>query len=74
MKFVSIEGVKDYDLRMHAMRRGYVKMRDGRIAKLVSWPGNQRRRGRYCRLETGMGTRFTLKCEMVEAMAVGDVE
>jgi hypothetical protein len=74
MKFESIEGVDDYTLRMHAAKRRYVKMKDGRIAKLVSWPGNQHRRGRYCRLETGMGTRFTIKCDLVEAMAVGDVE
>lgn len=72
MRFKSIEGVDDYTLRMHASQRKFVKMRDGRIAKLVSWPGNQHRRGRYCRLETGAGTRFTLKCEMVEAMEVED--
>jgi len=72
MKWASIEGVDDYTLRMHAAARRLVKMHNGRIAILVSWPGNQHRRGRYCRLETTQGNRYTLRCELVAEMDVDD--
>jgi hypothetical protein len=68
--WVELEGVDDHAMRHHARDRGQVKLRDGRIATLVSWPGHQKRRGRYCRLETRMGTRFTVHCNQVEAMEV----
>jgi hypothetical protein len=66
--WVSIAGIDDHALRHHARARGMVRLRDGRVAALVSWPGHQKRRGRYCRLETRAGTRFTVHCDLVEAI------
>jgi hypothetical protein len=66
--WVEVDGLDDHAMRHHARARGTVRLRDGRIATLVSWPGHQKRRGRYCRLETAAGTRYTLHCMHVEAI------
>jgi len=66
--WVSTLGIDDQTMRQRAKARAQVKLRDGRIATLVSWPGHQKRRGRYCRLETAAGTRYTVHCMHVESI------
>lgn len=64
----------DGEMIQHAIDRKFVRLRDGRIARLVAWPGGKRtHRGRYCRCETRAGTRFTIRCDAVEAMEDDDV-
>lgn len=70
MNWVEVETLDDHAMRHHARDRSMIKLRDGRMSTLVSWPGHQKRRGRYCRLETAAGTRFTVHCNLVEAVAV----
>jgi hypothetical protein len=65
MNWLSVEGLDDQALVDHAIARGLVRTRTGRILVLVSWPGRGQRRGRYCRLETQVGTRFTARCSEI---------
>lgn len=57
----------------HAARRGLVRLDDGHVATLVSWPGTPRRKGKHhCRLENANGTRFTVHVSRVAEVEVSD--
>jgi hypothetical protein len=68
MTWHPVEKIDDSAMRKYAQVRATIKLIDGRVARLVSWPGHQKRRGRYCRLETAAGTRFTVHCRFVESV------
>lgn len=58
-----------------AARRGLVRMRNGRIAQLVSWPTPRDRiQGQSARMETRAGTRFRLNIREVEAVDIEEDE
>jgi len=51
-----------------AVDRGLVRLDDGRVVRLIGWPGPGRprnRRGRYARLQNANGTEFTLHVSRV---------
>jgi len=65
--------IDDRTMREHARDRRLVRTKDGYIAKLAAWPGPKRKaseKGRFCRLETRSGSRFTLPCADVTEVDV----
>lgn len=73
MSWIARTFYDDEAMILHAASRGRVRLDDGRIVRLVRWPGGGgKRRGRYCRLETGSGSAFTLHIRRVLDVGVGD--
>lgn len=68
--WLPIDGLLDEALAKHASRRGRVRLVNGRVATLVAWP---LRRGRYCRLQTRIGSRFSVHISKVEAIEIPEV-
>lgn len=71
--WVPVGQLEERDLIRHAQDHGQVRLDDGRIVRLVGWPGPghlRSRRGRYCRLENANGTHFTLHVNRVAEVNV----
>jgi hypothetical protein len=69
MPWVEAERFDTVQMIRHASHRGLVRLRNGRIATLVSWPGVGSR-GRTARMATRMGTMFRVHVREVESVEV----
>lgn len=72
-----IESLTDVQLVRAAHGRYLARLRTGKVATLVCWPGDRRlksRTGRTVRLETARGARFTVRPDAVEAVRLPEEE
>lgn len=72
MIWVARETLDEERMIRHAARRGLVRLDDGRVMHLVSWPGPRSNRKRYCRLENAKAARFTVHIRRVVDVEVSD--
>lgn len=74
-EWTDVDAWTDEQMARHARVRRLVKLDDGRIAKLVSWPvyglvTNRRTRGRTCVVEWMSGKRFRVHVRRVRQVAI----
>lgn len=67
MAWVDVAALDHGDLVRCAERRALVRLRNGRIATLVRWRGRDAR-GASARCATAAGTKFTVRCDAIDAV------
>ena len=72
--WVDVDGQTDEQMARHAKLRRNVRMDDGRIAKLVSWPipgrRSPKRMGRSCRIEWMSGLKYRVHIRHVRDVEI----
>lgn len=69
--WMSVEELTDYEMRQMAANRVRVRLATGYISTLIRWPGGPgKHSGRYARLETRIGSRFSVSCAAVAEVEV----